>query len=198
GVRDRERGRVRLVERDVAVPGGTLGGHGEHVRAAVHADDRALAPDRLKQLGDVETRATAHVKDTVAGSCAERSPHQLPSAQHVARGVKPLQPPCQAPIELQLTHFATHRPVSREGRLSLSVRLAGAGPSRCARPEARYARSAAGRAGPEPGLGRAVSAEGWAWAGPVSVTRSSIARASGCGGVPARWPSSTRRGTRGR
>ena len=64
-------------------------------------------PDRLEQLGDVETRAAAHVKDAVAGSCAERSSHQLAPAQHVARRIQPLQPLDEAPIELQLTHFRT-------------------------------------------------------------------------------------------
>jgi len=58
------------MELDIAVPGGTLCGYREHVRADVHACDRALAPDRLEQFGDVETRAAAHIKDAVAGSCA--------------------------------------------------------------------------------------------------------------------------------
>jgi hypothetical protein len=107
GIWDRERGRVRLMELDVAVPGGALCGHGEHIRAAIHADDRALVPDRLEQLGDVETRAAAHVKDAVAGSCAERSSHQPASAQHVASRIEPLQPLDEAPIELQLAHFST-------------------------------------------------------------------------------------------
>jgi hypothetical protein len=60
--------------------------------AGVHAGDRALAPDCLQQLGHVETGAAAHVKDAVAGACAERSPHQLAPTQHVARGIEPLQP----------------------------------------------------------------------------------------------------------
>jgi hypothetical protein len=107
GIRDRQRGRVRFMELDVAVPGGTLCGHREHVRADVHAGDRALAPDRLEQFGDVETRAAAHIKDAVAGSCAERSSHQLASAQHVARRIEPLQPLDEAPIELQLAHIST-------------------------------------------------------------------------------------------
>jgi hypothetical protein len=99
-------GRSRpLVEGDVVDPLGASCGHSEHVRAGVQADDRALAPDHLSQLGDVETRPAAHVKDPVAGSCAERSSHQLTPAQHVARGVEPLQPLDEAPVELQLTHF---------------------------------------------------------------------------------------------
>ena len=93
------------MELDVAVPRGALCGHGEHIRAAIHADDRALVPDRLEQLGNVETRAAAHVKDAVAGSYAERSSHQLASAQHVARCVEPLQPIDETLIELQLAHF---------------------------------------------------------------------------------------------
>jgi hypothetical protein len=95
------------MERDVAMPFGTLCGYGEHVRADVQTDDRALAPECLKELGDVEARAAAHVKDAVAGSCAERGSHQFASAQHIARRVKRLQPLDEAPIELQLTHVAT-------------------------------------------------------------------------------------------
>src|SRR6185312_10693903 len=111
GIWDRERGRVRFIESGVVVPGGALGGHGEHVRADVHADDRALAPDRLEQFGDVETWAAAHVKDAVAGSCVERSSHQPASAPHVARRIEPLQLLDEALIELQLAHFATYRPL---------------------------------------------------------------------------------------
>ena len=91
------------MELDVVVPFGTLRGHGEHVRADVHADDEALGPDRLEQLGDVEAGAAAHVEDAVAGSGAERSADQLAPAQHVARRVEPLQPLDEAPIELQLS-----------------------------------------------------------------------------------------------
>jgi hypothetical protein len=95
------------MELDVVVPIDTLCGHGEHVRADVHADDRTFPPDDLKELADVETRATAHIENAVPGSCAERIPHQLASAQHIARPIKPLQPLDEAPIELQLTHAAT-------------------------------------------------------------------------------------------
>src|SRR5882724_5966592 len=94
------------MELDVAVPGGALRRHGEHIRAAVHADDRALVPDRLEQLGDVEARAAAHVKDAVAGSYVEGSSHRLASAQHVARRIQPLQPFDETLIELQLAHCA--------------------------------------------------------------------------------------------
>src|SRR5207237_9940939 len=59
------------------------------------------------QFGDVETRAAAHIKDAIAGSCAERSSHQPASAQHVASRIEPLQPLDEAPIELQLAHFST-------------------------------------------------------------------------------------------
>ena len=107
GIRDRERCRVRFMELDVVVPLRTLCGHREHVRADVHADDRAVGSDRLEQLGDVETRAAAHIEHAVAGSCAERSAHQLAPAQHVARRVEPLQPLDEAPIELQLAHGPT-------------------------------------------------------------------------------------------
>ena len=47
GVWDRERGRARFMEGDVVVSFGTLCGHGEHVRADVQTDDRALGPDGL-------------------------------------------------------------------------------------------------------------------------------------------------------
>jgi hypothetical protein len=107
GLWNGEQGRVRFMERDVAMPFGALCGYGEHVRADVQTHDRALRPDRLKELGDVEARAAAHVKDAVAGSCAERGSHQCASAQHVARRIKRLQPLDEAPIELQLTHVAT-------------------------------------------------------------------------------------------
>jgi hypothetical protein len=113
GVWDRERGRVRFMERDVVVSFGTLCGHGEHVLADVQADDRALGPDGLKQLDVVETRAAAHVKDSVTGSCAERSSYQFATAQHVARPIEPLQPLGEAPIKLQLTHSATSPSRSR-------------------------------------------------------------------------------------
>ena len=69
-----------------------------------------LGPDGLKQLDVVETRAAAHVKDAVAGSCAERSSHQLASAQYVARGIEPVQPLDGALIELQLTHLTVPFP----------------------------------------------------------------------------------------
>src|SRR5262245_1264378 len=107
GIRDRERGRVSFMELDVVVPIDTFCCHGEHVRADVHADDRTFPPDYLKELADVETRAAAHVENAVPGSCAERIPHQLASAQHISRPVKPLQPLDEAPIELQLTHAET-------------------------------------------------------------------------------------------
>jgi hypothetical protein len=75
------------------------------IRAGVQAGDRAHTPNRLSQLGDVETRPAAHVQDAVAGPCAQRSPHQLAPTQHIARRIEPLQPLDQAPIEFQLTHF---------------------------------------------------------------------------------------------
>jgi hypothetical protein len=36
------------VELNVVVSVGTLRGHGEHVPAAIHADDEAVAPDHLQ------------------------------------------------------------------------------------------------------------------------------------------------------
>jgi hypothetical protein len=86
---------------------GTLRSHSEHVCAAIHAGDQAVAADHLEQLGDVETGAATHVKHAVAGPSAERSADQLAPAQHIARRVELLQPLDETPIELQLAHGPT-------------------------------------------------------------------------------------------
>ena len=106
-VRDRQRGRVRLLELDIVVSFGTLRRHGEHVRAAVHADEQAVAADHLEQLGHIEAGAAAHIEHTIAGPRAECGANQLAPPQHVARRVQLLQPLDETPIELQLAHDPT-------------------------------------------------------------------------------------------
>ena len=95
-VRDWERRRVRLVELDVVVSFGTLRSHGEHVCAAVHADDQAVAADHLEQFGDVNR---GHNPRQARGRRpgVERSADQLAPAQHIARRVEPLQPLDETP-----------------------------------------------------------------------------------------------------
>src|SRR4029079_1500862 len=56
---------VGLVERDVVAALSALGGDGEHRRCAVDACNRSLAADSVEQLGDVETRAAAHIENTL-------------------------------------------------------------------------------------------------------------------------------------
>ncbi len=95
------------MELDVVVPLGALGGDREHVRAGVHAGDRALGPDRLEQLGDVEARAAAHIEHAVARLRIECGADELAAAQHVTRPIQLLQPLGELLIELDLAHGAS-------------------------------------------------------------------------------------------
>ena len=101
---DRQRGGVRLVERDVVVSLAAMRRHCEHRLAAVDADHRAVGSHLLEQLGGVEPGSAAHVQDAFARRDAEGVADQLPAAQHVARAIEQFEPSRGALVELDLAH----------------------------------------------------------------------------------------------
>jgi hypothetical protein len=104
GVRHRQRGRVRLVQRDVVLALGAAPGQREGLRAGVDPDHRAGRLDLGEQLGDVEARPAAEVKDPLAGGGPQSLADQPPPAQHVAGAVQGLELVGEVVVEDQLAH----------------------------------------------------------------------------------------------
>jgi hypothetical protein len=66
-------------------------GDGEHLRTAVHTDDRAAAADLFEQFRDVEAGTAADVEDPLARRRRESLADKAPPPEDVARPVDRLQ-----------------------------------------------------------------------------------------------------------
>ena len=95
---------VGLVERDVVAALGPFGGDGEHRRCAVDACNRSLAADLVEQLGHVETRAAAHIENTLTRARIERLLDETTPANDVPAVIEHFQLLGHALVELELCH----------------------------------------------------------------------------------------------
>ena len=92
------------MQHDVVLALGAAPGQREGLGAGVDPDHRAGRPDLLEQLGDIEARPTADIKDPLAGGGPQRLPDQPPPAQHVTGAVQSLELIGEVVVEDQLAH----------------------------------------------------------------------------------------------
>src|SRR6202022_531001 len=106
-VRDRKRGRVCLLELDVAEPLAAASSEFEHLWAAVEADDRALRSDLVEQLGTVEARPAADVENPLAARGGQGGTHEAPPAHRIGNPVEGLKSLAGRLVERELGHRAS-------------------------------------------------------------------------------------------
>jgi hypothetical protein len=94
----------------------------EHRPAAVDADDRAVGPDLVEQLGAVEPRATAHVEHTLSWPDCQRLAHDPAPANGIPDEIDRLDLPGHVLIEYELAHVPFPRP-ERIGRRQAASRV---------------------------------------------------------------------------